>query len=50
MVIIKITNLNLNKGPRAALSEIFFPARGRAASRIPWGHMYLQKYGGTTSY
>ena len=41
IVITKITNLNLNRGPRAALRERFLAARGRA---------YLQQNGGTTSY
>ena len=50
MVTIKIPSFQLNKAPMPSLSEGFLSARGNAPSRIPCGQMYLQKYGGITSY
>ena len=50
MVTIKIPSFQLNKAPMPSLKEGFLSAKGRAPSNIPCGHMYLQKYGGITSY
>ena len=50
MVTIKIPSFQLNKVPIPSLSEGFLSAKGNAPSRIPCGQMYLQKYGGITSY
>lgn len=41
----RITDFNKNKLPSAALILLFASERGIPPSSIPWGQMYLQKYG-----
>lgn len=43
-------SFRLNRFPKASLNEGDLIARGIAPSIIPWGQIYLQKYGGITSY
>ena len=50
MVVISIPSFKLNRFPKPSLNEGFLRVRGIAPSNIPCGQMYLQKYGGITSY